>query len=175
MNIYLLGYMGCGKTKTGRRLAAYAGLPFTDLDRLFENRCGIAIADYFAQHSEEEFRKAEAQLLRETALADNRIVALGGGTPCFGDNMEWLKGHGFTVYLKMNETALLNNLCRSRKRRPLLEGLDREGTAAKIREQLPQREQYYRQADLTCPIPPTEIPQLWETIQKQIQSKKSDE
>ena len=106
MNIYLMGYMGCGKTRAGRRLAAHSQRPFTDLDTLFEKRLGTSIPEYFRQHSEESFRQEERQMLHETAGLDNNIIALGGGTPCFEDNIDWIKSHGISVYLKMNELAL---------------------------------------------------------------------
>ena len=165
MNIYLMGYMGCGKTRTGRRLSAYAGRPFTDLDTLFETSHGITIADYFQHHSESEFRQEEQQLLHGTASLNNNIIALGGGTPCFADNMEWIKGHGISVFLEMNALMLFQRLRRSHKVRPLIAGMDDGRLLDHIGRQLPQREPYYRQADLTWPGFDVEIPPLWQRLQ----------
>ena len=165
MNIYLLGYMGCGKTRTGRRLSAYAGRPFTDLDALFEQRHGLSIADYFQQHSEAAFRQEERQLLHETGRLKGHIIALGGGTPCFADNMAWIKGHGVSLYLEMNERMLFQRLSRSHKHRPLLAGMDPDQLLEQICRQLPQREPYYRQADVTWPGLDVELPPLWQRLQ----------
>jgi shikimate kinase len=165
MNIYLIGYMGCGKTKTGRRLAAHAGCPFTDLDNLFESRFGITIQDYFNRHPEEAFRKEERLLLHETAALEGHIIALGGGTPCFEDNMDWIKRHGVSVYLEMNELMLFQRLRCSHKIRPLLAGLDDDQLLDHICRQLPQRERYYRQADVAWPGLNVEIPPLWQRLQ----------
>lgn len=171
MNIYLLGYMGCGKSKTGRRLASHIQRPFLDLDSLLETRTGLRIDEFFARRSETEFRRAEAELLRETADGTDRIVSLGGGTPCFGDNMAWIKAHGFSVYLKMNELSLLQRLCSSPKKRPLLAGLSADGMLERICSQLPRREVFYLQADLVYSGINVDIDALWDSIRQALQKK----
>lgn len=174
MNIYLMGYMGCGKTRAGRHLAAHSRRPFTDLDTLFETRLGTSIPEYFRHHSEEAFRQEERKMLHETAGLDNNIIALGGGTPCFEDNIDWIKSHGISVYLKMNELALFHRLSRSHKIRPLIAGMDANRLLEHICRQLPQRETYYSQADLTWPGTNVEIPALWQRLQELLQTKESE-
>ena len=174
MNIYLMGYMGCGKTRTGRRLAAPAGWPFADLDTLFETRFGTTIHDYFNRHSEEDFRQEECHLLHDTAGLERHIIALGGGTPCYGDNMAWINKHGISVYLKMDALALFHRLSHSNKIRPLIAGLDADRLLDRIGTQLPQREPYYMQADLTWPGLNVEIPPLWQQLQTILQTKASE-
>lgn len=171
MNIYLLGYMGCGKSKTGRRLASHIQRPFLDLDSLFESSAGMRIDDFFARYSEAEFRRMEAELLRKTADGTDTVVSLGGGTPCFGDNMEWIRSHGFSVYLKMNELSLLQRLCSSPKKRPLLAGLSADGMLERICSQLPQRETFYLQADLVYSGINVDIPALWERMRPALEKK----
>lgn len=158
--------MGCGKSKTGRRLAAHARLPFTDLDQLFETRTGTQIDDFFSRYSEADFRRIEAELLHETATNTDTVISLGGGTPCFGDNMEWIQKHGFSVYLKMNELSLLQRLCSSPKKRPLLAGLSADEMLERICKQLTQRETFYLQADLLYSGINVDIPSLWDKIQQ---------
>ena len=94
--VFLVGFMGCGKTSWGRKLAAGLGYDFIDLDHVLEANTGITIAEYFSTHGEEEFRKLEAKILKETPYPQNTIVSTGGGMPCFFDNMDWMNAHGKT-------------------------------------------------------------------------------
>ena len=168
MNIYLLGYMGCGKTSTAKRLASYSQRNFVDLDDCFEAAHG-AIGEYFKKQGETAFREAERQLLHECGQLTDSIIALGGGTPCFGDNMDWLLRHGFTVYLKMNELALLQRLSNTRKKRPLLANLTDGEMLSFIGEQLKQRAPFYERAHLSYPGINVKTAELWREIECGIQ------
>ena len=165
--------MGCGKSKIGRRLASHIQHPFLDLDTLIETRVGMPIDDFFARYTETEFRHIEAELLRETAGNNNSIISLGGGTPCFENNMQWIKSHGFSIYLKMNELSLLQRLCSSPKKRPLLAGLNADEMLEHICNQLSERELFYLQADLVYSGINVNIDALWENIRQTLNQKQT--
>jgi shikimate kinase len=146
MNIYLIGFMGCGKTTVGKRLAARCGFSFADTDKLFETKHNSTINSYFEQYGEEAFRKAEALILKETISLKNTVIATGGGTPCFHDNMDLMLSHGICVYLEMPPKALYNRLKNSKPERPLLQS---DNLLENIQNLLSQREQYYKKAHIT--------------------------
>ena len=92
MNIYLIGYMYSGKTTLGHKLAVKLGYQWLDLDQVFEQVFHTSIPIFFKRYGEEAFRKLEQKLLHETANNDNTVISTGGGTPCFFDNIQWIKG-----------------------------------------------------------------------------------
>lgn len=146
MRVYLLGYMGSGKTTTGRKLATKAGFSFLDLDAEIENHTGKSISDIFNDEGEAAFREAEKSSLHKTSLKDNVIVSTGGGTPCFFDNIQWMNEHGITIYLRMNAGSLYHRLGPGKHKRPLLKDLNDVDLMEFIMKQLPEREHYYLQA-----------------------------
>jgi shikimate kinase len=147
--VFLVGFMGCGKTSWGRKLAAGLGYDFIDLDHVLEAHTGITIAEYFSAHGEEEFRKLEAQILKETPYPQNTIVSTGGGMPCFFDNMDWMNTHGKTLYIQLSPKALANRLENAKTQRPVLQGKKGEELVTFIEHKLAEREQYYLQATHT--------------------------
>ncbi len=146
--IYLIGFMGSGKSFTGRRLAEALGLPFLDLDDYLEERAGRTIYRLFEEEGEAAFREMEAAALRATERFSAAVIACGGGTPCFGDNMEWMNAHGMTIYLETPAALLVDRLLGEMDHRPLLRGLDRAGLRRYIEEKLEQRAPYYRRASV---------------------------
>jgi shikimate kinase len=95
--VFLIGYMGCGKTTLGEVLARQMGVPFIDLDEYIEHQQGMTIVEIFASDGEARFRELETAALRDVAAAGGAIVACGGGTPCHGDNMALMNQTGITV------------------------------------------------------------------------------
>jgi shikimate kinase len=152
MKIYLIGYMGSGKTRFGKSLSVRTGYPFIDLDALFEERYKITVFDFFEKYNEESFRKIERELLLETLTYPDSIIATGGGTPCFFDNMEVIKKNGISIYLKLELIALVNRLASVRKKRPLLKDKSPEELETFIRQQIAEREVFYCQADYTVHV-----------------------
>ena len=146
MRIYLLGFSGCGKSTLAKKLAKQLNMPYLDLDTCFENEAGMSISSFFQQFGEEAFRKKESELLQNTAQIEHCVIALGGGTPCYNDNMQWIKAHGWSVYIVMNEKALYDRVKNHVDKRPLLAGA--ENLQACIRQKLCEREPYYMQADM---------------------------
>ncbi|HEY1006395.1 MAG TPA: shikimate kinase [Sphingobacteriaceae bacterium] len=145
MMIFLIGFMGSGKTTLGKKLARVMGYDFVDLDKVVETRAGQSIPDFFAKHGEEAFRELERNCLQTGLPAGNAVIATGGGAPCYYDNMEWMNRHGVTVYLMLQPKALASRLKGSGDR-PLIAGLSGPELLAYIEEKLALREPYYRKA-----------------------------
>ena len=147
MRIYLIGFMGSGKSRAGRKLAPTLQLPFVDLDDRIEAAAGCSISDFFARHGESAFRQLEARCLRQTEAVSGLIVACGGGTPCYHDNMAWMNRAGLTVFLDPPLEVLAERLQRGRAHRPLLKGMaDSDTLRTFIREKLDRRRPFYEQA-----------------------------
>lgn len=138
--------MGCGKSYLGERLAVQLGRPFVDLDRLIEVGEGKTISDIFAESGEPGFRALERQYLHALAHQPPSVVATGGGTPCFFDNMDWMNACGTTVYLETPVDVLFERLRHERTQRPLLAGLSDAGLWGFIKKKLGEREGWYRRA-----------------------------
>ncbi len=149
MRIFLIGYMGCGKTNFGKYLSKKINFNYIDLDSLFEKKYHISIEKFFAEKDQNEFRKIEHQLLIDTLSYDNVVISTGGGTPCFYDNMEIIKNNGVSIYIKMSTDGLFNRLINSQNKRPLLKKMTKKELKNFIKKQLKEREQYYFQADYT--------------------------
>jgi shikimate kinase len=147
--IFLIGYMGSGKTTLGKRLAARLGYEFIDLDHAFEEKWGTTIARYFSQYGEDNFRIRESELLKETHYPPRAVISTGGGLPCFFDNMAWMNAHGQTVYIKLNAKVLAGRLENSREERPLLRQKHGDDLVTFIEEKLTEREPFYSQAHLS--------------------------
>jgi shikimate kinase len=151
MRIYLVGYMGSGKSTVSRKLAHQLGYLCFDLDDLFEQRFKITVADFFARYDESLFRRLESQLLKETAVLDNVVIATGGGTPCFYDNMVWMNMSGITIFLEMSVPAIISRLHNSKKKRPLLLDKTADELNDFVLEHLRHRNIFYSQARLIVP------------------------
>ncbi len=144
--IFLIGYMAVGKTTFGRALAARLGLQFIDLDFYIEQRFHTSIKEIFATRGEAAFRQLESEMLREVGEMTDVIVSCGGGTPCFGSNMEYMNSRGLTVRLTASEDCLLRRLTRKRWKRPLIADKTDDEIRLFIREHQAQREPWYSQA-----------------------------
>ncbi|MBN1338425.1 MAG: AAA family ATPase [Bacteroidales bacterium] len=147
MLIYLVGFMGSGKTTAGRKLASELNYAFIDLDRMIEETYQISIPGIFSKYDEDAFRIMERSCLHKTFKDNNAVVATGGGTPCFFDNMEKINSTGISVYIEMSVEALAARLRNARKKRPLI-GQSEEELEDFIREKLEKRKTFYEKARL---------------------------
>lgn len=147
--IFLIGYMGCGKSTMGRALSALTGVPFIDLDNYIEQRFHLTVKEIFAQRGEDGFRDVERRMLQEVADFEDVIVACGGGTPCFFDNMEYMNTHGTTVFLNTPIDRLHSRLMRGRHKRPLIADKDDEELMTFIKEALAKRMEHYSKAQIS--------------------------
>src|ERR1700744_1179914 len=144
--IFFTGFMGCGKTKWGQKLAAHLGYEFIDLDHTLEAQVGMTIAEYFSSFGEDAFRKLESDVLKQTGYPENTVVSTGGGLPCFFDNMDWMNAHGKTVYIQLSPKTLMDRLEKGKAKRPLLRDKHGDELVAFIAEKLAEREPFYLQA-----------------------------
>lgn len=122
--IFLTGLMGSGKSYWARKLEQYYAVPAVDLDEWIERQAGMAVADIFATQGEEKFRALEAEMLRSPQLPDGFIMACGGGTPCFHDNMTYMLQAGIVVWIDTPIPIIAQRLQHERSKRPLLQGLE---------------------------------------------------
>lgn len=145
--IILVGFMGCGKTTLGRKLARQLNYGFIDADDAIEARYQLSVRDIFAKFGEEHFRKLERELILSLKGAENIVLSTGGGMPCFGDNMQLLNEFGTTFYLQRSVSELANRLINAKKPRPLILGKTYDELLEFIQNLLAQRETFYLQAD----------------------------
>jgi len=164
MLIYLIGYMGSGKTTVGKKLAARLCYSFLDLDKKIENKYKITIPNLFTKYDEETFRKLEQETLHDTINLTNTVISTGGGTPCFYDNMELINKNGLSVYLKMHPKSLYERLIKSKKKRPLLANKSPEEIMEYIGKQVSERESFYLQSNLVIKGESMDISKLVESI-----------
>ena len=144
MIIFLVGFMGCGKSTVARGLARLSGYRYVDLDTMICERAGVeSVAEIFASKGEDEFRRMEREAIDSLILEGDVIVATGGGAPCYGDNMDRLMATGVTVYLKMSPEALTERLQHVRIVRPKIVGKSPEELYSYVTELLAEREPYY--------------------------------
>ena len=150
MRLYLIGYMGSGKSTIGRKVANAMNIPFYDTDKMVEEAEGAAVADIFAYAGEEYFRKAERRALEQTQEVESAVISTGGGLPTWSDNMEWIGEHGTSVYLQRTPEQILSRLSPyGRQRRPKFRGLNDEELLAFMRTNLAEREPVYEGATIT--------------------------
>lgn len=147
--IYLVGFMGSGKSTTGRRLAAGLGWTFIDLDNKIEQEAGMKIPEIFSGYGEKYFRDKETEVLRSLRHFSRTVISTGGGAPCFNDNMQYMKETGLTIYLKLTPAQLKSRLEVSKTERPLLKGISMENLQDFISGKLADREQWYDKAEIT--------------------------
>lgn len=143
MIIYLVGFMGSGKSTLGRRLAARAGWTFMDLDTMIEQEEGMTVPRIFKEKGEAYFRELESKVLRDTEGMKDVVIACGGGTPCHGDNMDFMNSAGLSIYLKLTAKALFERLHNAKVTRPLLEGMSADEMKVYIEQKLEEREKWY--------------------------------
>ncbi|MCX2433056.1 shikimate kinase [Pedobacter sp. GR22-10] len=147
MKIFLIGYMGCGKSTKAKQLAQRLSYPVIDLDTEIVKKSGKTIAEFFAEFGESGFRDYESNMLKTFPYPETCVVATGGGLPCFFDNMDWMNENGTTVYLQMEPAQLVSRL-QNRQKRPLIKDLDDEQLLAFIQLKLAERNPFYTQAKM---------------------------
>ena len=163
--IILIGYMGSGKTTLGKALSKDLGLPFFVLVWYIENRFCRTVSQLFAERGEDGFRQLERAMLHEVAEFENVVIAAGGGTPCFFDNIDYMNRQAQTVYLKTTPEVLFKHLHMGKQKRPLLSGKTDEEMRAYIVESLAHRAPFYEKANY---ILNTELLDTHKQIQKTI-------
>ena len=157
MRIYLIGYMGCGKSTLGRRLSKHLGVQFVDMDHYIEERNCKTIPQIFAEEGEAEFRIKERKALEELSEFTDIVIATGGGAPCFFDNIGLMNQSGLTIYMNIDPGILADRLLKSKTERPLIKGKSREELVAFIDETLKKRDAFYSQAKYQITQPDVDL------------------
>jgi len=150
-NIFLIGFMGSGKTHWGKIWAAAHRRTFIDLDEVIEKKYDKTIAAIFETDGEDYFRKIEAETLRACALMQNAIIACGGGTPCFYDSMQWMNDNGITLYITSMPAEIVNRVSSELEKRPLFKNMSGAEILLFIEQKLTERLPFYTQAKFIVP------------------------
>lgn len=167
MRIFLIGFMGCGKSTIGKKLARKISHNFVDLDRYIEAKLFKTIPEIFKEKGEDEFRRLEKKYLEEISAFENIVISVGGGTPCFYNNLEVMKNAGTVVYLKLEHKALVNRLKNSKRYdRPLLENLTLEELDVFVKDRMKDREQFYEKAHITINALSIDIKEMEDKIKQ---------
>ena len=148
MRIFLIGFMGTGKSRWGEIWASQHNLKFIDLDIEIEKKTGLSIEEIFEKKGEDFFRNIEAETLMEMEQHDNCIIACGGGTPCFKINMDWMNENGITVLLNSTPSKILENIINDNKERPLLKKINKGELLFFIEMKLKERMDFYNKASI---------------------------
>jgi shikimate kinase len=150
MKIFLIGFMGSGKTHWGRQLSQKLNLPFFDLDEQIVNAENKTIAEIFASEGEEYFRLKEKEILHIiTESHTTFVMSCGGGAPCYFNNIEYMNQAGTTVWINASVDTLFKRLLIEKEQRPLLKGLSDDNLRMFIKKKFSDRKIYYEQAELT--------------------------
>jgi len=147
MKIYLIGFMGCGKSTIGRELADLLDYAFVDLDDYIESQ-GRSIAEIFETEGEKSFRELERDALAQLSGMMDTVIATGGGTPCFHDNLEWMQATGMTIYLNTSSDVLFQRLKSETEHRPLLATLSDDELSNFINKKIQERSSFYDNSEI---------------------------
>ena len=164
MPVFLIGYMGSGKSTVGRELAKYMDVDFIDIDKLIEKEFGAPIFDIFNDKGESFFREKEHSILTSFNFPSKSIIATGGGTPCFFDNLNFMKQKGSTLYLKLTPNELYQRL-KFQNDRPLLYN-NKLNLRDFINMQLSERQEYYHMSHYTIESDDIKIDELFKLVNK---------
>jgi shikimate kinase len=175
IRIFLIGYMGAGKTTLGKVLARKLNLSFVDIDWFIESRFRKKIQDLFEERGEAGFRELERKILHEVAEFEDVIISTGGGAPCFFDNMDLMNRKGSTVFLDVQPDVLFRRLRITTASRPILKDKTDEELRAFIIQSLEGRLPFYTQAQYTFNTDELETrPQVNEAVRRLCEMLKID-
>jgi shikimate kinase len=158
--IYLIGFMGSGKSTVGKRLALKLKYAFMDMDRVIEKEAGMSVGMIFDEKGEDEFRRMEHELILRISKMKKVVVSTGGGVPCFFNNIDIINSNGISIYLKMTSEDLLKRLKGSKYERPLIRDLSNDEMEDYIRKKLREREPYYLKSKYVVDGKDPDIPDL---------------
>ncbi|MFM1930171.1 MAG: hypothetical protein RL387_1499 [Bacteroidota bacterium] len=145
--IFLVGMMGSGKSYWTKKIAKWIKSAGYDLDDLIEMNEEKTIAEIFSEDGEEQFRKTEAKILRWFKEKKKYVLATGGGTPCFQENMAWMKKEGIVIWLDESVEILVKRLNEEKAHRPLIANLNEASLTKFIQDKLIERHAFYSQAN----------------------------
>jgi len=164
--------MGSGKSTVGKRLAEKLTFGFIDFDMRLEKESGKTIAEIFDSEGEEKFRLMEHEQLKKLLDEDNVVIALGGGTPCFYNNIERINKNGISIYMEVPVDVLVKRLSKAAHKRPLIRGMNEAELRSFIAENLERRERIYRSAHHIIKIEKQTIEEIADEIISLFREKK---
>lgn len=157
--------MASGKTSLGSKLAKQLKLDFFDLDQQIESSVGMDIPQIFQQNGQKHFRTLEEKTLREiSAKNQNFVMSCGGGSPCYSDNMQYMKSMGITVFLDVDQEILLGRLRKGKSQRPLVAGMDDIQIKEFIEQKYLERREFYLQSQFVLKENNPRIDQIMELL-----------
>lgn len=162
--IYIVGYMGAGKTTAAKRLANRLGWEVVDTDALFEEKYRISVDDFFKKYDEPLYRKLESEILKSTEKMENTVISTGGGTACYYDNMDWMNLHGLTVFMRVSPAAAVDRVLHSHHKRPLVRGKSENELMEYVNWHYASRMPFYEQAKITVKSENLDLDALLERI-----------
>ncbi|MCO4822968.1 MAG: shikimate kinase [Flavobacteriaceae bacterium] len=172
MKVFLLGYMASGKSTIGSVLAKKMNYKFIDLDAFIETQEHLSIEQIFKEKGEIYFRKKESEYLQLILhKRDDFIIALGGGTPCYGGSMELLKQRNdtTTIYLRASISTIVDRLKHEKSKRPLVAHLDTDEALTEfVGKHLFERSYFYNQAEVVMPIDEKDMDEIIDDIAKKL-------
>lgn len=165
MKIFLIGFMGCGKTHLGKQLGDKLHIPFFDLDAKVEEKEEMPINEIFEKEGEEYFRLLEKDTLHIiTESHDSFVMACGGGSPCYFNNVDYMNRSGTTVWINTPLDVLFERLIKEKDKRPLIRSLTPDQLKGFIIKKFSDRKIYYEQADVVMDEQPVQLDKLIEKI-----------
>jgi shikimate kinase len=167
--IFLVGYMGSGKSTAGKKLASKLSFDFVDMDKFIEAEYGMSIEEIFSKKGQSEFRAMEHNALKKLlTVSKSTVISCGGGTPCYYNNMELMNNNGITIYLKMSADSLANRLINAKDHRPLIDGKTHDELKKYITEHLEKREDFYHKAQFTVKGKDLNVDELASYVAKEV-------
>jgi shikimate kinase len=153
MKIVLVGYMASGKSIIGKLLASKVNVDFIDLDAFIESQENMSIANIFASRGEIYFRKIESKYLHKLLESTkDYVLSVGGGTPCYGNNLNEIKRYSKSIYLKASIKTIYNRLLLENDKRPLVSEVPKDKLEEFIAKHLFERRNFYEQADYSIEV-----------------------
>lgn len=170
MNIYLIGFMGCGKSSIGRRLSSRFGYDRIDTDDYIETMLGRSVSEIFSNDGECKFREIELNVLEQISFKDHLVVSTGGGMVCSDTAMSFISA-GVSVYIRADSKTLANRIYNSNKSRPLTDGKDLRELECFVSTLLGEREVYYNRANIIVDAIGLDLNKLEEIISHELDKK----
>ncbi len=150
-HVILIGFMGSGKSTIGKRLAEALNVSFIDSDSSIEKEQGMSVSEIFEQKGEDYFREKEREFIAGLDQLEPAVISVGGGMPCFFDNMEQLRSKGKVFYLNVSVMTLVKRVMSEKATRPLLANLSDQEVSAFVFDKLIERTAFYRKAHHIIP------------------------
>ena len=172
MKVVLVGYMASGKSIISKELGEKLGMEVIDLDDYITKKEKMSIPELFKNKGEIYFRTIENKYLKELLeQKEDFILASGGGTPCYANNMKWIKENATSVYLKASIPTIADRVIKEKETRPLIKAIKDTDLKEFIAKHLFERSEFYNQADFTLSVDNKSVNEIIKEIEAKVYSK----